>query len=66
MQSFRDAFGQDISLSGLVIVAGEEEYKYMEKHAIFEDIITRRKQLETKNRILTGLKARFVTNAVSI
>lgn len=62
MELSRDALGGDIVGLAVVIV---EDGKYVERIAIFEELMARRRELEKKNQMQERLKKRFVTNATT-
>lgn len=61
---FRNEFGSEESLMGLMIVAETDENTYSDTTSIFTEFIDRRKELVRKNRSYENLTARYVTNEI--
>lgn len=63
-ERFQNEFGSSVSLSGLVIVAENEDGAWKEKYIIFKDFIERRKSLERKNWSFNNLHKTFASNEI--
>lgn len=61
---YRNEFGSDTSLAGLSILAIDENNHLIEKKAIFNEFIKKRKALESKNRFYVNLHTRYASNEI--
>lgn len=61
---YQNEFGSVTSLAGLSIIAIDENNHLIEKKAIFNEFIEKRKALESKNRFYTNLHARYASNEI--
>jgi hypothetical protein len=59
---FREAFGENVV--GLAVVARDDDGVVRESAQIFEDLITRRRRLEQKNRNVADIRSHYVSSEV--
>ena len=64
INSYRQKYGEEIPLAGLVIGIENEKGGLDEYHPIFMDFIERREELVKKNYQLSNLSARYVSSEV--
>ena len=58
---YSEVGGKDTS--GLAVVAVDDSGNYVDRVEVFDDFMTRRLELERKNRHLTHFASHFVTSA---